>query len=135
MLEDSLTDSGTLSAAALEQLAPALASRVLRRFVARTGGARTVHLGRSTLEDVLRLAREGGSSEVQFEGGAVLVEYGEIRSIRPEVDAAVPDATILAVPGEARFGEWLLESDEFARCGPRERFLGRAAGDRTSATN
>lgn len=113
LLEDALTETGTLSAASIEQLAPSLAARVLRRFVERTG-TRTVHLGRTTLDDVLRLAREGGSSEVQFEGGAVLVEYGEIRPVDGEDAATVPPATTLAVPGEARFGEWLFGASETA---------------------
>lgn len=115
LVKDLGTDEG-LSAEGLSKIAPALARRVLRKYV-EYNGSWPVWLKDDTVDEVLRLAAAGGSSEVQFEGGAVLIEYGFIRPKDPVDYAAATEATTLPIPGEARFGEWLLESDEFARCG------------------
>lgn len=115
LVDDLMTEAG-LSAEGLSKIAPALAKRVLRRFVERNGSW-PVWLKDDTVEELLRLAAAGGSSEVQFEGGAVLVEYGFINPKDPVDYLATAVATTLPIPGEARFGEWVFESDELARSG------------------
>ena len=100
--------------AALERLGPAPDLTVLRHepaglarlVVARLAG---VHVRRDLVARLLAFDARG-SHELDIGGGVrAVVEYGRLRFARG-ADDAPPASVTLAVPGQARFGDWHVEA-------------------------
>lgn len=101
-----------LALGGLRDLQPALARLVLAEAAERAGAP---SLSRVDAERVLALGGRGGTTSLEVGGGVrAVAEYGLVRFTR-EGEPAAPEPVILAVPGEARFGDW----DVAARMGER----------------
>jgi tRNA(Ile)-lysidine synthase len=118
-----------VEAAALRELGVGLARLVLRRLAEREAGAARP-LSRSDVEAVLELAGaaapervnggadgeatlrgpQGGTRSLDLGGGLrAVAEYGTLR-FRLGGDPSAPEPVTVAVPGSARFGDWLVEA-------------------------
>lgn len=90
----------------LTTLSPALARLTVQRV---TGVAPAVYM-----DEILALARRGGTGHVDLPGVRVTVEYGRVRVAEPEAPAAAPAS--LPVPGRVAFagGEVACDVGAFA---------------------
>jgi tRNA(Ile)-lysidine synthase len=104
-VNDALKELGegpAISLDALHEHPPALQRLVLRSLAGRT-------LSRSELAQLMSVGGEG-SKFVDLGGGLrAIAEYGTLRFTR-EPDAEAPPPVELAVPGQARFGDWEIEA-------------------------
>ena len=94
----------------LAALPPALARLVVVRLAEDALGQLVPAAG-ARVGELLRLAPDGGSAELDIGGGCrAVVEYGVLRfeALPP---APVPEQVDLAVPGAAGFGAWRLEAE------------------------
>lgn len=101
--------AGPIRAGELEAMEPAL-RRIALRQMAEAAGRGPVAIDRERCRRIVRLAAssEGGTVELG-RGLRALCEAGTVRFVteRPRV----PDPVTLAVPGEARFGDWRLRAE------------------------
>jgi tRNA(Ile)-lysidine synthase len=104
-VQDALKELGegpAISLDALHEYPAALQRLVLRSLAGRT-------LSRTELAQLLTVGGEG-SKFVDLGGGLrAIAEYGTLRFTR-EPDADAPPPVQLAVPGQARFGDWEIEA-------------------------
>ena len=99
-----LTGGAALQLASLRQEPRAVARLVLREAAERAG----VALGKGEVDALLAMD-DRGTRALDVGGGRVLVEYGTVRFTR-ETGSASPGVVSLPVPGEARFGDWIVEA-------------------------
>ena len=79
---------------------------MLREAAEREG----IALGTDDIAAVLGMD-DRGTRALDVTGGRVLVEYGTVRFARADAQAAEPAGEVtLAVPGEVRFGDWIVEA-------------------------
>jgi tRNA(Ile)-lysidine synthase len=102
--------SGAVSADAIGMLQPALVRLSLRALAERAAG-REVALRREQVGEIMRLARSAEGGEVDAGGGLRARCEGGFISFFAAGPEAVPDPVALAVPGECRFGEWLVRAE------------------------
>lgn len=96
-------------ASALEE-APAALRRLALRALAERAAGRPVALGPRSAAEIWRLAQEPEGGEVELGGGVRAVcEAGYVR-FTEEDRGEKPESAALAVPGEARFGRWLVRA-------------------------
>jgi tRNA(Ile)-lysidine synthase len=127
-VNDALKELGegpAVSLDALKEHSPALRRLILRALAERAavaGGARATAgsapaaggpasrpLSRREADEILRLGGRGTRS-IDLGGGLrAIAEYGTLRFTR-EPDAEAPPPVELAVPGQARFGDWEIEA-------------------------
>lgn len=104
LVAERLTGGAALQLASLRAEPRAIARLVLREAAERAG----LRLGRGDAEAVLAMD-DRGSRALDVPGGRVLVEYGTVRFTRSASPEEPAGAVPLAVPGEARFGDWVVE--------------------------
>jgi tRNA(Ile)-lysidine synthase len=123
LVDEALDGSLSIALSRLSALGPALARLVLVRMAEDSAGE-LVPTAAGRLEDVLALGARGGTSELHVGRGVrAVVEYGQLR-MTTALPGAPPGPVALAVPGETRFGSWLLRADRVAG----DRVRGRGAG-------
>ena len=102
--------AGAVSADAIGRLQPALVRLSLRALAERTAG-REVALRREQVGEIMRLARSPEGGEVDAGGGLRARCEGGFISFAMAGPEAVPEPVGLSVPGECRFGEWLVRAE------------------------
>lgn len=105
LVDDRLVGGAALQVASLRDEPPALARLILHEAAERAG----VGLGKGDAEAVLAMD-DRGTRALDVPGGRVLVEYGTVRFTRAAAPASAPRDVTLAVPGEVRFGDWLVDA-------------------------
>ena len=113
LLEQAGAARGTaaLPAGALEQ-APAALRRLALRALAERAAGHAVALGPRAAAEIWRLAREPEGGEVDLGGGLRAVcEAGYVRFTAEAGGGAEAEPVALAVPGEVRFGRWLVRAE------------------------
>jgi tRNA(Ile)-lysidine synthase len=104
--DERLTAGAALQLASLRAEARAIARLVLREAAELEG----VSLGTGDIAAILAMD-DRGTRALDVSGGRVLVEYGTVRFARAEVATSEPAGEVrLAVPGEVRFGDWIVEA-------------------------
>jgi tRNA(Ile)-lysidine synthase len=103
-----LRGRGAIPLAELERLDPAIARLVVLRLAEEATG-RLVPDAANRLAQLSALAAGGGSAELHLAGAVAHVEYGSLR-FAPAGRPVRPPEVSLALPGEARFGEWRLSA-------------------------
>ena len=99
-----------LPASALEQAPSALRRLALRALAERVAG-RAVALGPKTAAEIWRIASRPEGGEVELGGGlSAVCEAGDVR-FTVEAGAGEERAVALGVPGEVRFGRWLVRAE------------------------
>jgi tRNA(Ile)-lysidine synthase len=99
-----------IAADALSDVEPALA-RLALRVLAERAAHREVALGRARAAEVLRLARTSEGGQVDLGGGLRAICEGGFVSFSAGAADAAPDPAGLAIPGEVRFGGWLVRAE------------------------
>jgi tRNA(Ile)-lysidine synthase len=99
-----------ISADSLAGVEPALA-RLALRALAERAARREVPLGRDRAAEVLRLARSSEGGEVDLGGGLRAVCEGGFVSLSAARADTAPDPANLTIPGECRFGRWLVRAE------------------------
>jgi tRNA(Ile)-lysidine synthase len=115
-VNDALTELGEGPAVSLDALTehpPALRRLILRALAERAAPApaspASRPLSRREADEILRLGGRGSKS-IDLGGGLrAIAEYGTLRFTRAP-DAEAPPPVELAVPGQARFGNWEIEA-------------------------
>jgi tRNA(Ile)-lysidine synthase len=120
-VNDALTELGEGPAVSLDALTehpPALRRLILRALAERAAPAPAAPtsaapasrpLSRREADEILRLGGRGSKS-IDLGGGLrAIAEYGTLRFTRAP-DAEAPPPVELAVPGQARFGNWEIEA-------------------------
>ena len=100
-----------LPASALED-APAAVRRLALRALAERAAGRPVALGTRPAVEIWRLANRPEGGEVELGGGlSAICEAGYVRfSLAADAEEGA-EAVGLAVPGEVRFGRWLVRAE------------------------
>ncbi|MFN8162218.1 MAG: tRNA lysidine(34) synthetase TilS [Solirubrobacterales bacterium] len=111
--------AAAVRAEALSEAPAALRRRALRTLAERAAG-RPVALGRPAAEEIWRLARRPEGGELDLGGGVRAVcEAGFVRFGAEPGAETEPAPVTLPVPGETRFGRWLLRAELRESAEPR----------------
>lgn len=98
-----------LPAAALSTLPPPVAARAARMALRLLLDPYPGH-GRD-VEAVLEAASTAGPTARPIQGGHLAVREGPWVVLRPAAAGSLPSSVLLPVPGQARFGEWILRAE------------------------
>jgi tRNA(Ile)-lysidine synthase len=103
-------DVAAISADSLAGTEPALA-RLALRALAERAARREVAISRARAEEILRLGRSSEGGQVDLGGGLrAICEGGFVTFTADRADAA-PEPAGLSIPGECRFGRWLVRAE------------------------
>jgi tRNA(Ile)-lysidine synthase len=103
--------AAALPASALEE-APAAVRRLALRALAERAAGRPVALGPRVAAEIWRLAGRPEGGEVELGGGlSAVCEAGYVRFSFAEEGGGEIAAVDLTVPGEVRFGRWLVRAE------------------------
>jgi len=93
--------------------APAALRRLALRALAERAAGRAVPLGREAAAAIWRLAQAPEGGEVELGGGlSAVCEAGYVRFAQSsDTGSQQPEAVALAVPGEVRFGRWVVRAE------------------------
>jgi tRNA(Ile)-lysidine synthase len=110
LVDEVLRGSHSIELARLGQLPAALARLVVVRLAEDAAGELIPGVG-ARLEDLLSLGGRGGTVALDLGSGVrAVVEYGMLRMSTSGARTTPPPAARLRVPGQARFGDWVLRS-------------------------
>jgi tRNA(Ile)-lysidine synthase len=110
LVDEILAGDDALALGRLHDLEPAIARLVLVRM-AEAAGATHLPGVAARLGDLTALGARGGSQTLDVGGGVrAVVEYGTLRFERSGEDRPAAEVP-LAVPGETRFGDWILTAE------------------------
>ena len=112
-LLDTAGAGGEVTAVSADSLAgaePALA-RLALRVLAERAARRDVAIGRERAGEILRLAGSSEGGHVDLGGGLRAVCEGGFVSFSASAADAAPEPAGLAIPGECRFGRWLVRAE------------------------
>ncbi|HEX6115525.1 MAG TPA: tRNA lysidine(34) synthetase TilS [Solirubrobacterales bacterium] len=99
-----------ISADALAGAEPALA-RLALRALAERAARREVAIGRARAAEILRLAAASEGGQVDLGGGLRAICEGGFVSFSAGAADAAPEPAALTIPGECRFGRWLVRAE------------------------